>query len=159
MFAFELSVCLACMAGFGYLFVDALGMPYPQEFWDGPGAFPAVLSTLLFLLCLYWLVDTVLGRMRNLRKSEAEISASAPQEPGNTQTEWKRLVLIISLTVLYIMVLMPLITFPFATFVFLFITIKIFSQKGWLLPFIVSVVATGIVVLVFNYVLYLPMPR
>jgi putative tricarboxylic transport membrane protein len=160
MFAFELVVCVLCLSGFAYLLSDALRMPYPQQFWDGPGAFPAVLSSLLVLMCLYWLVDTIIGHVHKSRISEADGPASEviPSREEKRE-ETKRLGIIIILTILYIMVLMPLITFPIATFVFLFITIKFFSGKGWLLPLTVSSVATLFIYAVFTYILFLPMPR
>jgi hypothetical protein len=160
MFAFELVVCVLCLSGFVYLFSDALRMPYPQQFWDGPGAFPAVLSSLLVLLCIYWLVDTIIGHMHKSRIPEVEISASEviPSREEKRE-EIKRLGIIIILTILYIMVLMPLITFPIATFVFLFITIKFFSGKGWILPLVISLLATLFLYVVFTYLLFLPMPR
>ncbi|PKL13082.1 MAG: hypothetical protein CVV52_07385, partial [Spirochaetae bacterium HGW-Spirochaetae-8] len=76
MFAFEIVVSILCLSGFTFLFYDALSMPFPQQFWDGPGAFPAILASLLFMLCLYWLITTIVGQMRKTKVPEAEKSAS-----------------------------------------------------------------------------------
>ncbi len=160
MFAFEIVVSVLCLSGFAFLFYDALRMPFPQQFWDGPGSFPAILASLLFVLSLYWLITTIVGQMRKSKVPEAEKSASVDTSTkALKREEIKRLAIIIALTILYIMVLMPLITFPIATLVYLFITIMLFTRKGWVIPLVVSASATLFVYLVFNYVLYLPMPR
>ena len=180
MVAFELIVCLLCLSGFGYLFIDALRMPYPQQFWDGPGAFPAVLSLLLVAACLYWLADTIIAQMRLSRKTgvieitpdvptvrPVSASGEAPQQDCRDRKseailkreEYKRLGIIILLTILYIMVLMPLVTFPVATALFLCVAVKLFTGKGWLVPIATSLAATAAVWAVFSFVLYLPMPR
>ena len=150
MFAFEIVVSVLCLSGFAFLFYDALRMPFPQQFWDGPGAFPAILASLLFVLSLYWLITTIVGQMRKPQIPEAEKSASVDSSTkALKREEIKRLAMIIS----------TMITFPIATFVYLFITIMLFTRKGWVIPLVVSVSATLFVYLVFNYVLYLPMPR
>lgn len=167
MFVYELVVCLICLGGFAFLFVDSLQMPYPQMFWDGPGAIPAILAALLFLLSAYWLIDTIRGKQQASRLAEADPSDGNPDVDVSVlkknREENKRLFFIIALTVLYIMILMPLMPFPFATFVFLFITIKIFKRgntiRDWVIPFVISTIMSVFVYLIFAFVLYLPMPH
>lgn len=164
MFVLELSICVFCMAGFSFLFDNALKMPYPQSFWDGPGSFPAVLSAILFLICVYWLVD--LFRSRKKAKARADETAEespdgdkAALEAEKKKRERKSFITIGVLTVFYIMVLMPLIPFPAATFIYLTICFLLFSKGRWWKSLIISVCMSAVIYLIFTYVLHLPMPR
>jgi len=162
MFVLELTTCAICLAGFAFLFGNALRMPYPQSFWDGPGAFPAVLSTVLFLICVFWLVDLL--RARKKARGQTVATAEVPPEGDKAALEKKKkerksFLVISVLTVFYVMVLMPLIPFPLATFVYLTTCFLLFSKTKWWISLIISGSTSAAIFLIFTFVLHLPMPR
>lgn len=165
MLVLELVVCVLSFGGFAFLLINSVVMPYPQTFWDGPGAFPAVLSTVLLIVCIIWFLDL----MRQFResketgmknKAEAESKDAAAVEAEQKKKKERRSFLIMSvLTILYVMVLMPLMPFPIATFIFLTASFLLFSKGKWWQSLIISTCMSVAVYLVFTYVLHLPMPN
>lgn len=164
----ELVVCLICILGFSFLLINSLGMPHPQTFWDGPGAFPTFVSIILLIICFTWLGDLIKShRLYRSRISAINTSSKAGQAENQTNDELKErkkkeqksFILIGVIVVLYIMVLMPLLPFPIATFVFLMSSFLIFSTIKWWKLLIISISMSGAIYLIFIYVLHLPMPR
>jgi len=167
MYIFEAIVCLVSLAGYGYLIFYSLGLDSPKKFWDGPGAFPFVLSVLCLILCIIWAID-IFSKIRKVRKGATDNTIAEKNTKQGflkrivelwSNSEIRNLTIIIALTVLYVLVLMPLTGFVISTLLFLFSTIFLFYERKWLTAIIVSVVTTGVVYLLFTFVFHLPLPR
>jgi hypothetical protein len=151
----ELIVSILATIGFGYLFKESITMPNYGDFWTGPGAFPAILSSLLTLFGLIWIVDTV----KKVDFSKVFSGCGAALLNTFKKTETKRLILIIALTLIYIYALIPLIGYTWATFAFLMSSVMLFSDFHWLKGLGLSVALSILVYCSFQFVLHLPMPR
>lgn len=161
---FELIMSILSACGYVYLFVYSLGLKRPKQFWDGPGSFPAVLSALCFLLCLIWIVDAVKAyknsknnKKESVESTETGLVAFLRKQWANSQV--KNLAVGIVLVLLYLLVLIPLVRFTFATFIFLFAAIYVFYDHKWLTALIVSAVTAAGIYFLFKYALHLPLPR
>lgn len=164
MLVLELVVCVLSLMGFLFLLFSSLSIPYPQSFWDGPGAFPVVLSVILIIICLIWLFDSI----KALKKARATADTAAgyksvdeatAAEQEKRRRERRSFIVISVLTILYIMVLMPLLPFPVATFIFLMASFLLFAKGAWWKSLIISAVVSVAIYLVFAYILHLPMPH
>jgi uncharacterized protein YqhQ len=140
-------------------------MPYSQTFWDGPSSFPTIISIILLAVCIAWLFDLIREQARNKKNRQAgEMQVLSKEDDKQKEIlkkkkERKQFIVIGVLVVLYIMVLMPLIPFPVATFVFLTCSFLIFSTSKWWKSLIISGSVSVCIYLIFIYVLHLPMPR
>lgn len=162
----ELIVCFLCLIGFGYLLINSINMPYSQTFWDGPGSFPTIISSILLSVCIVWFFDVLREQVRNKKNKQAGETQVLSVEDGKQKEimkkkkkERKQFIVIGVLVVFYIMVLMPLMPFPVATFVFLTCSFLIFSTSKWWKSLIISGSFSVCIYLIFIYVLHLPMPR
>jgi len=142
-------------------------MPYPQTFWDSPGAFPMIISIILILICFVWLFD-ILSQQKKKKKGfysgrgEMENQAIGEQKQNEAlkkKRERRQFIIISILVIAYLMVLMPLLPFPTATFIFLTACFLIFSKTKWWKLLINSGSFSLAIYLIFIYVLRLPMPR
>ena len=164
MFVLELTVCVSCLLGFVFLFFNSLNMPRPQTFWDSPGAFPVVLSTILVGICVFWLMDLLRTQKKAKAQSTESVKNPSSGEKSATDKEKKKkeqrsFIIISVLTILYIMVLMPLMPFPLATFVFLTLSFLLFAKGKWWKLVLISASLSVAIYIIFTYVLHLPMPR
>ena len=151
----ELIVGILATGGFGYLLKASITMPDYGDFWTGPGAFPAILCSLLTAFGLIWVVDTAL----KVDFSKVFTGCGAALINTFKKTETKRLLLIIGLTLIYIYALIPLISYTWATFVFLMVGVMLFSDFHWLKGLGLSVALSILVYCSFQFILHLPMPR
>jgi hypothetical protein len=151
----ELIVSILATGGFGYLLNVSITMPDYGDFWTGPGAFPAILSSVLTLFGLIWVIDVA----KKVDFSKVFNGCGAALLKTFKKTETKRLLLIIALTLAYIYALIPLISYTWATFVFLMSGVMLFSDFHWLKGLGLSVVLSVLVYCSFQFVLHLPMPR
>jgi hypothetical protein len=151
----ELIAGILVTSGFGYLLQISIIMPNYGNFWTGPGAFPAILAGFLTLFGLIWVVDTA----KKVEFSKVFNGLGAALLNTFKKTETKRLLLIIAMTVFYIYALIPLISYIWATFIFLMSGVMLFSDFHWLKGLGLSVVLSVLVYCSFQFVLHLPMPR
>lgn len=158
MILFELLLSTVTTALFVFFLATSLKMDAYGNPLVGPGAFPAILSTIIIICSILWMIDSVIAVIRHRKLGETEGKGAGSSSVFKLSLEGKRLAIIIILTVLYILVLMPLIGFVFATLLFLFVSIMYFYRK-WLPALIVSSSMSLALYLLFHFVLRLPMPR
>jgi len=158
MFILELIVSAITSLLFLFFLVASLGMEGSGNPLVGPGVFPTILSTIVLICSVLWLIDSLLAYLRyrkNVGSQEAHVSQGGL---FHLSKEGRRLVIIIILTILYILVLMPLVGFVISTFLFLFVSVMLFYGK-WPAALIVSVSMSLALYVLFQFVLHLPMPR
>ena len=157
-FVFELVVSAFTSLAFLFFLVISIGMKGRWNPWISPGVFPAILSAIVLISSTIWFVDTFILYIKSKQNIKYLEKDNSKIRFFPISKEEKRLAEIIILTILYIMVLMPLIGFAFASLIFLFVAIKLFYGKT-LVALIVSVSMALAIFLLFRYLLLLPMPK
>lgn len=157
-FMFELVVSAITTLAFLFLLVTSIGIKGRWSPWISPGAFPAILSAIVLIASILWFVDTLVLFIKSRNTTGNLEENNSEKKIFHLSMEGKRLAEIIILTILYIMVLMPLLGFAFATLIFLFVAVKLFYGKTRM-AFIVSVSTALAIFVLFRFLLLLPMPR
>ena len=163
---FETVVAGLSIVLWGIMLSMSLDITYPSSarFLTGGGSFPFLLCILLILLNVIWIVNNI----QVLRKGENDESAQSPLLVYlfGTKQQFRRLVLIAMLVLLYVFALIPLCGkvhpvygFPCATLIYLIISIKLFGNLNWVKTILTSVIVTGLVFFAMNNMLMLPMPK
>lgn len=162
---FETVVAALSVVLWAIMLAMSFGIAYPTSarFLTGGGAFPFLLCVILIILNVIWMINN----FQILRHQEGD-----PQSTPlltylfGTREQFRRLVLIALLVLLYVFALIPLAGmvhptygFAMATAVYLIISIKIFGNLSWAKTILVSVVVTGLVFFAMNNMLMLPMPK
>lgn len=158
MFMIELIVSAVTFLLFLFFLVTSLGMESSGNPWVSAGVFPSILSLIILICSILWLIDSFVAYMRHRKDVGQQESHNSLGGLFHLSKESKRLLIIIILTLLYILVLMPLVGFVIATFLFLFISIMLFYGK-WRSALIVAVSMSLVLYVLFQFILHLPMPR
>jgi len=158
MFILELVVSAITSLLFLFLLLTSLGMEGTGNPMVGPGVFPSILSSIILICSILWCIDSVVAYLKYRKSTDAREVPDSNKRLFHLTKEGRRLAIIIILTVLYIMVLMPLVGFVISTFIFLFVTVMLFYGK-WPAALIVSILLSLVMYVLFQFVLHLPMPR
>ncbi|WP_407635913.1 tripartite tricarboxylate transporter TctB family protein [Sediminispirochaeta smaragdinae] len=124
----------------------------------GPGVFPSILSTIILICSVLWCIDSLVAYLKHQKSTGTQEAHDSPNGLFHFTKESRRLAIIIILTVLYILILMPLVGFVISTFLFLFVSVMLFYGK-LSSALIVSVLLSLVMFVLFQFVLHLPMPR
>ncbi len=162
---FETVVAGASVVLWSIMLILSLNITYPtnMRFLTGGGAFPFLLCAILIVLNLIWIINNI-PLLRN--------GTDTPAEPPlltylfGTKRQFRRLLLIALLVLLYVFALIPLAGmihptygFAIATLIYLVVSIKMFGNLNWPKTLLVSAAATGLVFFAMNNMLMLPMPK
>lgn len=158
MFILELVVSAITSLLFLFLLLTSLGMEGTGNPMVGPGVFPSILSSIILICSILWCIDSVVAYLKYRKSTDAREVPDSNKRLFHLTKEGRRLAIITILTVLYIMVLMPLVGFVISTFIFLFVTVMLFYGK-WPAALIVSILLSLVMYVLFQFVLHLPMPR
>lgn len=128
------------------VWVLTANLPVPKR-GIGPGSYPRVVASILFLL--------------GLAQSLTNIVGGYPKASGTIN--WRhigRAALLAILSFIYVR-LLKLIGFPLLTPFFLFTVIKLFGYKRWKIAALVSLGATAVMFILFNivFMVFLPVGR
>lgn len=162
---FETVVAALSIVLWAIMLAMSFGIVYPTSarFLTGGGAFPFLLCVILIILNVIWIINN----LQILRHQKGDFqSTPLLTYLFGTKEQFRRLVLIALLVLLYVFALIPLAGvihptygFAIATAVYLVISIKIFGNLSWGRTILVSVVVTGLVFFAMNNMLMLPMPK
>ena len=133
-------------------------MPVHRNPMTSVGVAPGILSATLVILSVRWWFDA----QKRYRTAPRRVRQHPEKTDGETRvssTGGRRLVLAIASTLVYVLVLTPVITFLPATFIFLFVTMRLFSTINWKRRIVVSAALVGVIYGVFGWLLHLPLPR
>ncbi len=167
-FGFELFASLAFVAVAGAICIFAFDVPLSlaPHFWAGAGSFPFIVGSIIFLLSAFWAIDLLRNRAKRRPQSPPETGSDWLEQVFGPADRRKRLFLIAMLTVVFVFLLIPLSAaidgdygFIGATFVFIFVSLKIFSRLVTKYVFIISAATAISVYVIFTHGLTLPMPR
>ncbi len=166
--SFELVVAIAALVVFCGICVISYSMPISlaKTFWVGAGGLPFILGMIMIILTIWWIADLIIS----IRK-ERETRGDKPKiafwdELIGDRKQKISFVLIVLSTLVLVFVLIPVLGsinrefgFTIATFIFLFITVKLFTDLKIPKILLISATASIIIYIIFKYVLMLPMPR
>lgn len=168
MYGFELIASLALAVVSAAVCVMSLYVPQSlaPHFWAGAGAFPFLLGLIVCLLSSFWFVDLLRNRARSAPGAEEKPRIPALEEIIGPPDRQKRLFWISILTLVFVFVLIPVFGkinddygFMGATFVFICVSLKIFTRFAVWKVVGISVLTAVSIYLIFVYGLLLPMPR
>jgi putative tricarboxylic transport membrane protein len=150
----EIISSFSLILGLLYILKISYNMPYYGNFWASPGVFPIILCISLLCFSLWWFISAIKKLKLNTNTNIKESIKYTFQING----EKKKLYVIISLTLLYVYVLIPLIKFIPSTLIFLIISTKTFTKVSWLKLVVISIIIVALIYIVFKYILNLPLP-
>jgi uncharacterized integral membrane protein len=174
MYAFQILVASVGIIFWSVLLVFAFRITYPgtANFFSGGGSFPAILCILIIVMNIWWIFNSIkmlrFFKTNNLleENSSVEQKSRVREFIFGTKEQEKKLFIMMIITVIYVFALIPLFasfnrTFGFvvATAVFLIVSIKKFSNKGWIKTISISAATSIILFIVMNNILKLPMPK
>ena len=125
--------------------IICLSLTYPSKSSGamGPGFFPMIIAGITLLLCILLLI--------NIRKDEA-----API--GLSSKTLSTIFLSLIITIVYV-VMISILGFPLATFLYLIGIMKFYGAKGFVVPLVISVCVTGLIHGVFTMFLSVILPQ
>ncbi len=162
---FETAVAALSVVLWAVMLAMSFNISYPNsaQFLTGGGSFPFLLSVLLIILNVIWIINNI------------QILKHTEHDPNSkplltylfgTKEQFRRLLLIALLVLLYVFALIPLAGmihptygFAIATGLYLIVSIKMFGNLSWAKTILVSVIVTGLVFFAMNNMLMLPMPK
>lgn len=135
----------------------------------GPGAWPALMLSLLLVMGTLLLIKTVIRRKKEQTEDQETDHESAHIE--STQSEHveteilepdvvypSRYWVIFGLIILYTF-LMGYIGFTLSTLLFIFFATKVMGMQKWLSSLMTTVISTGAIIFIFANLLAVPLPR
>lgn len=161
---FETVVAGVSILLWGGMLTLSLNIPYPtnMRFLTGGGSFPFLLCIILIALNAVWIINNVQILQKRVDTEQPPLLTYL----FGTKQQFRRLLLIVLLVLLYVFALIPLCgmihtTYGFAsaTLAYLIVSIKMFGNLNWTKTVLVSAVTAGIVFFAMNNMLMLPMPK
>ena len=140
-----------------YMATISINMKAPDGFWTGTGVFPLIVTAIIAICSAIWSVASISSLVKKGIQNDIE-TLIAPIRNSESRKRALRLVGILSMSLLYILVLMPWLHFTIATLAFLIATCLLFTKAKWYVSILTSVIVTYSIYAAFRYVLMLPMP-
>ncbi|HCG64629.1 MAG: hypothetical protein CVV48_10050 [Spirochaetae bacterium HGW-Spirochaetae-4] len=137
------------------LIISSLNMKVFNTFLDAPGFFPMLLGIIFIFLGLMMLFSSI---RRKGPQQLGHVFGKANMGAFFKHIEFKRVMILIGLMVVYIFGLIGRMHFAIATTIYLFCTMWFLKSTGLVKNIIISVVASIVISVVFRFVFKIPLP-
>ena len=140
-----------------YMAYISIGMKAPDGFWTGTGVFPLIVTSIIAICSAIWSIGSISSLLKKGVRNDLEALID-PIKNSESKKRAVRLIGILSMSLVYILVLMPWLHFTVSTLMFLIATCLLFTKAKWYVSILTSVIVTYSIYAAFRYVLMLPMP-
>ena len=139
----------------GLIIFAALGMKVYKTFLDAPGFFPLILGVIFIVLGMFMLFSSI------KRKGHEQMSAVFSKDSLKkffTHDQFKRVMILIALMVIYIFGLIGRMHFAIATAIYLFFTLLYLRSSSIVKIIIISILSGVLICVVFTTFFNAPLP-